>query len=680
MTDASLETFENFAKKFSVPEPNGSVDRTIPAYKNHEKLLDHFKKRIRSSEEQMCTFYTRWRNAELLSMAFAETKVSKDKRARHCRGEGKKRKVKDVGLPFIFASLETVCTYMLQTFAGRKPMLQLGAYDPVNLKRARLMEKKLQYDADHNKLIDKFYNWFWDAFLYGVGIQHIEWKVERGVKFDVTESGQRTKDPLAIIYEGNEFTNIDPYLFYPDPSVPMKDVAEKGDFVAWRQFKTHNWVIKQGLIGNLEHTDKISMDFVNHNNYVDNLDFRTRVSGYSSTTSDYRKDVVQIDTGTFEIIPKQYGLKPMKDGYQFNPDMPAKWLLIVLNKSVIAYAAPYLHDHGMHPVSVIEPYSDGHSFGSVGLADILEDTQETGTFLLDSHISSLRQSINQKILVDPTAVNVGDLKSQDSGAIVRLREGSFGRDINQVLADFTPNDPTIGNVQSLQSIMRIGDMLSGTNDNLRGQQRTGGRKTATEVRSSNESSTNRLAAKGMRISSQGISNLKRIGTINNMQFLSEDFELVLHGREAVLESLGQKPTTAQLSPVDGQDEVNKTVRIGANDLIGDFYYPIHDGTLPMDKVAIVQLWTQLLQQIQQDPELRQVYDLPRLFDRVALLAGVENVEEFRRDIIRQPAGGDPAAGAPNVGPPGQQPGNPQPAGSPSASVVPITGASAEGPV
>ena len=141
-----------------------------------------------------------------------------------------------------------------------------------------------------------------------------------------------------------------------------------------------------------------------------------------------------------------------------------------------------------------------------------------------------------------------------------------------------------------------------------------------------------------------------------MKFLSDDFSITLHGEEMFNDAENPNPTNPQ-SLLGPEAQPDTSQEITANSIIGDFYYPIHDGTLPMDKVAIAQLWTQLFQVVLQDQELRQGYDLFKLFDRIAYLGGAENIEEFRNDVGRGnsqgqlgvPPGGIPAQGVPARG-------------------------------
>ena len=155
--------------------------------------------------------------------------------------------------------------------------------------------------------------------------------------------------------------------------------------------------------------------------------------------------------------------------------------------------------------------------------------------------------------------------------------------------------------------MGIGDALSSITDNLRGSQDAGGRKTATEVRTAGEASASRLAAQTRLISAQAMVDLTEMMSMNNQQNLSEEFFLELVGQ-------------------DGKDN---PIRIKPEHLVGDFQYPIHDGTLPLDRVAMLDVWKEILAGVGSDPELRQSYSLPRLFEFVADLGGAKNIEQFK---------------------------------------------------
>lgn len=81
--------------------------------------------------------------------------------------------------------------------------------------------------------------------------------------------------------------------------------------------------------------------------------------------------------------------------------------------------------------------------------------------------------------------------------------------------------------------------------------------------------------------------------------------------------------------VVGQDGLVYPLTITPDGIVGDFYYPIHDGTLPLDKIAMLDIWRQLFEGVLQDPELRQTYSVPKLFEFIAELGNAKNIKSFR---------------------------------------------------
>ena len=82
----------------------------------------------------------------------------------------------------------------------------------------------------------------------------------------------------------------------------------------------------------------------------------------------------------------------------------------------------------------------------------------------------------------------------------------------------------------------------------------------------------------------------------------------------------------------GAAGMDNPVSIGAESIAGDFIFPTHDGTLPLDRVALFDVWQQVLQGAAADQELRQSYSYPKLFEFVAKLGGAENIESFKINV------------------------------------------------
>lgn len=57
-----------------------------------------------------------------------------------------------------------------------------------------------------------------------------------------------------------------------------------------------------------------------------------------------------------------------------------------------------------------------------------------------------------------------------------------------------------------------------------------------------------------------------------------------------------------------------------------------DGTLPVDRLAMANLWKDLMLQMRSVPGLILQYDLGRIFGYVASLAGIRNLSQFKIQV------------------------------------------------
>ena len=226
-------------------------------------------------------------------------------------------------------------------------------------------------------------------------------------------------------------------------------------------------------------------------------------------------------------------------------------------------------------------------------------------------------------MVDPDAVEIEDLKNQDAGKIIRLKRSAWGRDVRSALSQLQVVDVTRSHISDFETFMKLGDIMSSVTDNLRGTQDAGGRKSATEARQAVEAAASRLSAKARLISAQAISTggLTEQMVLNILQYMPEDFYQNIGGVQGMDEhfrSMGLDPSAS--------------VNISPEMLVGDFHFPVHDGTLPLDKVALLGVWKEIFLGVASDPELRQQFSVPNIFEYVAELGGAKNISQFKLDL------------------------------------------------
>jgi hypothetical protein len=595
----------------------------------------------------MRQFDSRWRNNERKVQAFIDLQDQEKILKEQNQMKGRPTKVVSIQIPYTWATVSAIVTYLLHTFTGRKPMFQVGSLKAETAASAQTMELLLQYNMDHCQGINKIYQHCWDGCLYGLGAFSNAWNVEYAKR---TEWVRPTGDGLMgstmgaaglvkrrvdrKIYEGNEVSNIDPFMFFPDPRVPMTSVHKDGEFCFARSFQGRHKLKQLENQGSIAWVDAIpQLPAKGETGESDGASDRGLVArgegipGWNNDSSDKGSvgAYVQIDQGTCWIIPRELGLSDV--------ETPELWLFAYANNSQIIQAEPLDLDHGWHPVAVSEPLSIGYGFGQMSFVDFLGDIQDTSSWYINSHIMNVRSALNNMFIYDPSMVEDQDIKRPGPEKLIRLKKAAFGVDVRTVIQQLQVQDVTSGHIGDMEVLHKIGDMMSGVSDNLRGIQDSGGRKTATEVRTGAEAGASRLAALARVISSQSLTTLTAQMSLNLQQNLNDDFMMQVVGIEGL----------------------KNPIRVAPEMIAGDFHYPVNDGTLPIDKVAMLDIWKEVLLGVAQEPTLRATWSLPRIFEHVAKLGGAQNIESFRASpeegMQQLMAAGMAPAGPPQGAPP-----------------------------
>jgi hypothetical protein len=585
------------------------IDRLRPKSELHQNVLQRLLDMKKMSERQMSAFYDRWRAAELQYQAYLKTETFEQLKKAVAKN-GTPPELITITIPYTYASVQTICTYLLHTFGGQNPMFQVGSRSGERTRTAQNLETVLQYNGDHERIIGKLWQFFHDGECYGLQALRCTWKVEQRVRtvwkptnvlpiFGRGAPQMQPQKETVVSFEGNELNNIDPFRFFPDPRVPLKEVSKRGEFVFWEEYEGKHSLKKAEKAGLIKYVDDIPA--APRRNTTDSQRGRLAASGTNPGLDPYERERGYIIMqGTVDLCPDEWGLGD-NENYE-------KWIFSVANDGQIIQAEPLDLDHGLHPVIVGEPYSTGYEFGSMSVTDMLGPMQDSLSWMFNSHLFNVRSALNNTFLVNPQMVDMEDLKKPGPGRVIKLKPAAFGQDVKNAFYQVPIADVTAQHLQDMGVMQRFGDLVSATNDNLRGVINSVGRKSATEIRQTGEAGASRLAAHARLVSAQSISPLAEMESINLQQNMSQDVWLRIVGAE-----------DAQAGPV----------RIGPQDISGDFYFPIHDGTLPLDRVALLDVWREIFMAIIQNPGLSQIFDAVGIFQYIAELGGAKNLSTFK---------------------------------------------------
>ena len=261
--------------------------------------------------------------------------------------------------------------------------------------------------------------------------------------------------------------------------------------------------------------------------------------------------------------------------------------------------------------------------------ETVEQLQDTLTWLINSHITSVRKVVSNYLVVDPSGVEMSDLNERRP--VIRLKQNAQRSGVDKWIKQLSVNDVTARHMEDAAGIGRLIEETTGISDNMQGQFHTG-RRSAQEARQVQANGSNRLIVLGSVIWTEGLAPLGRQMLSNLRDGLDE---------ETYVRVLGQGADPGQF---------NQFVPVSKEMLVGNYDFELFDGVLPSEKALQAQTLQELLMQLMSNPEVIPLlgYDPKALLREILILKGIRNPERF---ILMPP--GMPAPGQPQPGPDGQ---------------------------
>lgn len=626
----------------------------------HAQVLKSLDSRIQLAEKGHTAQWDKFVKVENTILAYVpENDMDALRRnARDNRGEPKYTTIK---LPYSYAVLMAAHTYLTSVFFARTPVHQFSGRHGETEQQTDALEAVIDYQVKVGEMLGPYYLWLYDALKYGAGIIEEYWDIEE-VQFSEIQEAPDPNDPTGEKkikqqvrvsmpgYKGNKVCNVRPSDFLPDPRVTVGDF-QKGEFVFIRKRLSWETIIRRQKQGYYMNVDELRGPMTAANYWwagstqrvSSRLDTpENNLTLVDTTVGEQHPAVVCVYEGCVTIIPSEWKLG--------NSDFPEKWMFTVTQDlSTIIGAQPHGAWHCRFPYSVIESEVEGYATWKRGMPEIVDGIQNTLDWLINQHFFNVRASLNNQFLIDPSRVVAKDAEAGGPGFIYRLRPEAYGQDVRQFFYQIPVQDVTNTHVGDMSTMLGIGERTIGVNDQIMGLINSGGRKTATEVRTSSSFGVNRLKTMSEYMSATGFGAHAQKLVQNTQQYYDAPQKFKIAGN---------------LIPDMGMPAAQKFLSVTPDDIKGFFDFEPVDGTLPVDRLALANLWKEILLQMRVVPGLIMQYDLGRIFAHVANLGGIRNLQQFRiqvdspESLIQQADKG-------NVVP---LKGNANPAGSPTAGV------------
>jgi len=598
----------------------------------HDTILNECRRFMKFSERKFQDKRKTWTEAEDEMVAYVpESEADAVRRGNRDRGKPSFTTIK---VPYSYGVTMSAFAYMASVFLSRTPIFQFDGRHGESQQQCMAVEALIDYQYRGARMGPNIYSWLYDTAKNGTGILGNHWMndiqevTEIIPLFDETtgaEVGEEMVTSDVQGYIGNATFNVHPRDFLPDPRVPMRDF-QKGQFcgtrqrLSWLQVKQRE---RDGFYMNLDQIDsKILPKF---------LDDRGTDSSVEQPTEDpmdmdimfakeglnkSHPDIVPVYEVFVQLVPADWGLG--------GSTYPTKWVFTITAdwKTVIG-AQPFGALHCRYPYSVNEIEPDAYALSNRGYPEINKGVQNTMDWLFNAHMYNVRAALNNLLVVDPAKVNMKDLTDPLPGGLIRLRPGARltpGDAVQQLnVADVTRT-----HVSDMNTMVGIGERAHGVSDAMTGTQTKTGRRTATEIRSSNTAAAGRQKVTTEYMSALGFEDFSYQILSNSQQYFDQDLKLRIVG---------------DLSIMAGPAFMNVNPQL----IAGNFDFVTIDGALPLDRMAQVNLWKELLQAIMTSPEIMMQYDIGRIFAYIAQLAGIRNIDRFKIQVMeqgQQPASGD----------------------------------------
>lgn len=562
------------------------------------------------------------------------------------------RKPVPIVVPVMYAAYETLNTNYLSMMVQQDTLDPLEGRGPEDTVGAILAERTLDTQACH---FDELYNRYvqgCDFLKYGVGAVTPMWEREMcesvqrtprtapdPITGQPTPTGDYDETPIDVLdMEGNRVHNIDQYLFWPDPHIPIHNVDAMEYVTYGSRTNSHNiynretlnpdqgWINARYLMEISKANGILTIPSIN---WLDSTrETGIRVSYPTNSQHELRNTMAHECFAYLWIVPSLWG--PTDGGKKIRlgkEEFPVLYKFCWAADRIVLLAQPLGLRHKKIPVCVAAPTSSGYDSSPVAHLEMVRGPQKIVDYWINSYNEFIRKFRKGRWMGDPKGF---DVRALLAGAdFVPTRRPYGGERLDNILQSVPITNPFLGDLfPGLGYMQDIIQRATGATDNLQGtMQRRSEAPTAAEANSANQGAVSRVEKLLLLATLQSGRRLTWLKLKQMQQFMSDQTFVRIAGRgeqELLAEygyvmaqqGLAFDPATATYFPVDPRF-LDVSVDVQLLDVT-------RKGTENVQ--FLVQLWQAMLG----DPSLNAIYDAPRLLQHIARLSGCKNVEDFVR--------------------------------------------------
>ena len=605
------------------------------------QLTEDLKRMLKNSRDTMGKQYPKWDR----NIGVYRGKLLPDAEDYEARATGEPEKSI---IPLSYAQVQTFVAFGFLLLTQNKRFYEISGTGDEDFDFVELVEKGLARDLLHNQWNAKLYQFLLDLARCSIAPLKHWWTVDtQSVKIDLPEElanspmgallGETKSTRIdAIKYEGNRIQNVKPKNFLPDTRKSLTE-WESGQFVAdedcWHITNVKE-LERKGLAFGVKHVSQMTKESwaARGKSALSSLEDSI---GKAKDESDY---MVALTEGNVRLIPAKYDLGP--------EDFPILYTFRLANDRLISLEeSNTLHDSFNYCLAQFS--HDNEAKLNEGLSDTIHALQDTITWLYNSRVSSVRNSMDRHLVVNPTHIDTASLEARSP--IIYTRKNAPLVDLRSLVHQLDIRDTTTGHFQDADNLMKTMQFVTGVNENAMGQV-SGGRRSATENRAANAGAASRMKVILSCAWDTALGPLGRKLSLNQRQGFSPETFRKIFGEDE--KTLGLFERFCPSNPLD---------------LVGNEDFFVFDSTLNSEKGFLAQSLQELVVAVVSNPEFAMTsgFDLQKAMEEIQTLRGLSNVTRFFKTPAIPPGMGPGGAPLPpgSAGQiPGQPPGGVVPAG------------------
>jgi hypothetical protein len=503
--------------------------------------------------------------------AMLKPKIEKDEKGRTV-----------VNLPIAFSMFDAIRADLCGLLIN-EPVIRYDGVSPEDMVGVALLEKVISFQTKKNAVARALDVIISNSLKYNVCAGVVSWR--------------RTLNTIGkIAHEGSYLIPLDPYRTLFDPSVPMH-LPQDANYIGWIETLSISKLLELVKTGYFAQFPELR-DVVNNPSsfYYDSL----RQCKRNKVVDNKSLDII---TMYINIIPSEFGLG--------NSIMPEKWLFCLLGNQTLIKAVPLGMEHNQFPVIVCSPDCDDFDYGASSRTGMMTGMQSLIDWLFETHIKSTTRALQNRIIVDPEAINLKDVLENDT--FIRVRPSAMGRDLRTFVHQLNIQDVTTNYYGDINQTMAVMERISGVDAASTGQLRQGGpeRLTSQEFLGTLAAAKGRLGRMAQLMADQIFPNLGMLMAYNTQKMMSKEVMIKITGRwEQELSLLYPKMSAS----------------VSVSQLNVNFDVTSYEGSRTSESSA--EMWYKVLELMSTNQLLAQSFDITRVFTHLVQSMGIKDVESF----------------------------------------------------